>query len=171
METLYDYSDQVKFRSKASVDDCIRRLKGIVKSNNPAFALFSLTSRPVLVGRVDGNGVALHRVSPLIGNPYRPYFYGKFVREVSETVLKGKFTISHLAKVIDTLLLIALAIFVIALIIASFSSSAQFQSGWVTMLILLAICIVGVGMLKLTKRMSSRDVDWISGEIKSALRA
>lgn len=171
MEKFYDYTDQVEFRSRASVDDCVRQLKGVAESNNPAFALFSLTSRPVLVGRVDGSGVALHKVSPLIGNPYKPYFYGKFFREGSDTVLKGKFTISRLAKVVDALLLIVLAIFVIILVAASVASSAQLQSGGVMMLVLVIICILGVGMLKLTKKISSGDVDWISSEIKSAMRS
>jgi len=168
MANLLDYSGPVAFRSRAPIEVCVRRLKAIVKRNSPAFAFFSASSRPLLVGRVEKDKVALHRILPLIGNPYKPYFYGTFTHEGDATVLRGQFTMSRLVKTLWSLLLIVPVVVALVLAISLIDPNTRTQASPL-ILVMVIVAVIDIGLAAITKKVSYRDVTWISETIKSAL--
>ena len=62
--------------------------------------LGSAVQTSVLVGHVAEHEVSLQRLKPLIGNIFKPHFYGRFTEENGRTILRGVFTMSPIAKAI-----------------------------------------------------------------------
>jgi hypothetical protein len=62
-------------------------------------SVFSALGETTAVGRVSEKVVRLQRVTPMVGNSFKPFFIGHFEVRGEETVLIGKFTMLPLVKV------------------------------------------------------------------------
>lgn len=169
MNKFFDYTDEVEFRSKSSIEDCVRNLKSAAidsVSIKAFFAPMNDTGSP-LAGRVNEKRVILHRIHFMMRNSFQAYFYGNFSRVGSETILKGRFTMARPVKIFDFIFFTFAILFTV---ITLFASASDIE-GSRALLILIPLGISGFAVLLTLfgKWISKGDVQWISDKIKSAI--
>lgn len=165
-EGLFDYSDQVKFYSQLSVEETISCLSIKTKKPDLMILLASDVRKQTLVGRVTKDEVVLHRVTPLLGNFFKPYFFGKFENQNGTIVLEGIFTMRMFAKIV---LSTFIAILIIVEAVILFVATGPEPVSVLVLYQVPAMAVLLFCLLIFSRWLSGKDVEWISNEIKSAL--
>lgn len=88
----------VELRSSFSLQESVERLKLATKRS-----LFSYLFSHAAAGRVTPTSVRLQRVIPMFGNSFKPIFVGRFVEIDGRVVLKGKFTMFRISKILTSI--------------------------------------------------------------------
>lgn len=170
-DSVFDYANAIQFESKLSLEASTQKLSEITKKNYPHVAILSAVRASQLTGKVTAEKVVLHRVRPLVGNVYGPYFVGKFISHDGKVLLEGKFTMNNFAKTAITLGLFVVVIFEVIVVISTFGSSetSNMTASTLQVLFLPAIASIALGVLLLIKKWSGKDVEWMSDRIQEAL--
>jgi hypothetical protein len=149
------------FSSDFPLDESVRRLTAATRRS-----AFSTLSSEAAVGRVSASGVSLQRVLPYIRNSFKPFFIGEFQTLDGRVVLAGRFTLAWFVKVFMTIWLGFCASWTVSVAIAVIASSATpkvLPFGGVLMFTL------GCGFVAFAKKLSAKDVPWLSRVIQQAL--
>lgn len=155
-------STRAEFVSAYGLSESVERLAAATKRS-----VFSSLGETSAVGKVSESEVRLQRVIPMMGNSFKPFFFGRFEVRDGVTVLTGRFTLSLLVKIFMTvwfgmLLLIGGGILV---------SSVKARGSTPPFVVLQPLLMVGGGVLLIAfgKWLSRNDVAWLSSVIGGAL--
>ncbi len=121
------------------------------------------------VGRVSEKVVRLQRVTPMVGNSFKPFFIGHFEVRGEETVLIGKFTMLPLVKVFIGFWFGTCGLFAGAVLLGGFKP----QGPNATIFLLLPFLMIcgGIALVTAGKWFARNDTAWLSELIATALGA
>jgi hypothetical protein len=119
------------------------------------------------VGKVSEEAVRLQRVIPMVGNSFKPFFFGRFEARGNVTVLVGKFTMLPAVKIFMSFWFGMCGVFAGAALLGKFRPQAPHATLFLLQPFLMigaGIAVVGAG-----KWFARNDVVWLSELIKSAM--
>jgi hypothetical protein len=158
-ELLYG-STHAEFKSEFGLQESVDRLRAATRRS-----VFSALSEQVAVGSVKESKVRLQRVIPMIGNSFKPFFFGRFETRGADVYLSGKFTMLPFVKVFMTMWLgMALSIGIVALLATGTQGAA-----WPGAIGGLGVCGLGIAFVWLAKWFTRNDIAWLSRVIRDAL--
>ena len=158
-ELLYG-STPAEFKSSLGLQESIDRLRAATRRS-----VFSALSQQAAVGPVKESSVRLQRVIPMVGNSFKPFFFGRFETRGRDVYLSGKFTMLPLVKVFMTIWL-GMAIFIGIGVLANNRTQS---SGWPAMLAAFGMTGLGIAFVWAGKWFARNDVAWLSNVIRGAL--
>ena len=151
----------VRFESQYSVQGSVARLAAVVKPS-----VFSSLSGQCAVGTVTEKRVSIQRVIPLVGNAWKPFFYGSFSSRGKGAVLVGAFKFSVFTRVFMSIWFGFIAFWtVLSTTIVITKSPSQF---WFP-LFGVGMFAVGIAMIRVGKWLARNDLSWLSQQIAGAL--
>lgn len=144
----------VRFTSPYSTHEAMSRLSAVVKPT-----VLSSFAGQCAVGTVTEKNVRIQRVIPLVGNAWKPFFYGSFSKAEAGAVLEGVFKFSALTRVVMSLWFGFVSIWIIlASAIALTNSPSDF---WLPLLGV-AMFGAGIGLVLTGKWLARNDVAWVT---------
>ena len=149
------------FESAYSLEESVQRLSGATRRS-----MFSALTTEAAVGRVSAHRVSLQRVTPFFRNSFKPYFIGRFEDQRGKIVLTGQFTAPWFTKAFMTFWLGFCAVWTAAVTIAVLVSPETpkiMPFGGALMFAL------GCAFVSFAKKLSAKDVPWLSQLIQTAL--
>jgi hypothetical protein len=162
IRALYDFlygSKTVEFKSAFGLEESIERLRAATKRS-----VFSALAQPAAVGPVKASQIRLQRVIPMVGNSFKPFFFGRFDARSDAVYLTGRFTLLPLVKAFMTLWLgMAIAFGVTS----AFKEAARVDDH--PALAVLAMPVFGIALVALGKWFARNDISWLSHVIQTAL--
>lgn len=163
IKLLY-WEETAKYESIYSIDESVKRLQDIVNAEDAFFP------KQRIKGKATRDYVRLYRDIPFVRNDIKPFFIGKFQQPDGKTVLKGAYS-SHISVYI--ILCIWCSLFIIFPI---FSAIVIIDSGkgsildlWPFLLVSLLMIAGGILSVKICRRFSGNDIDYISKFIEDTL--
>ena len=166
-------STPAEFESQFDLSESVRRLRATTTSlyNLPVILL-----KQTAVGRVTARRVSLRRSIPLVGNSFKPFFFGSFKEIGGRVRLIGRFTLYPFVKVLMTCWFggaVFWTVFATALaVVASVKGKASIGPGcnyWMFPPVGLGIFLVGVGFVLVCKWFARNDPRWLTSVIQNAL--
>lgn len=162
---IFDYTKNLQFESSKTLQESIASLSNKTHSSYWKVYLSGNIPDSFMVGSVTKEKVRLSRVRARIFNSLTPVFYGNLTEIQGKTYLQGKFTIYPFAKVFLTIYLVVLfLIFLPMAILATMDPASRFEG-----IIMFGFCLCLLLLLWIWKKLSTRNIEWISNEIRSAL--
>jgi hypothetical protein len=169
---IFDFGTEISFHSNHSPQEALERIKRGIKNNSLSVKLLGAVMRPRLVGELNKDKVVIYKARPGARLLFNPYFYGHFIKEDNESVLKGKFSVLKPAKVMVSILLTILFVLEV-LFLSTFMTpdinDYSMSQRWLLALICPIVATVMLGFILLIKQSTRRDVNEISEEIKQQL--
>jgi hypothetical protein len=153
-------STPAEFKSSVGLEESITRLRDATKRS-----VFSALTQQAAVGPVKESCVRLQRVIPMVGNSFKPFFFGRFEVRGAEVYLSGRFSMLPMAKVFMTLWLGFTLFFAAATLLASLTD----RSTWFMPLAGIGMFCLGLGFVWAGKQFSKNDAAWLSNVICTAL--
>ncbi len=161
----------VEFRSAFSLQESVRRLRKVTK-RNPLLGLI----KEVAAGRVTEAGVRLQRVRPVLANPYKPIFVGRFEDTNGQVYLRGRFTMPLVSKIFASTWLSLVLSFLIVTIASGLGIDMIGMGRNVALLPLLSVILAeiillmfGVALLRFSWRLSQSDIGYLTTVITQTL--
>lgn len=155
-------STAAEFNSSYGLEESVERLRAA--TGRPAF--FPAT-REAAVGPVQGSSVRLKRSIPMISNPFKPFFYGRFEQRAGKVCLTGRFTMQPFVKMfISAWVGLALAVGFMS-VVANGDKSAEAIGADIGAAV--GMAVVGLAFVWLGKWFARNDIVWLSGVISGAL--
>lgn len=148
-------SVEAAFTSAFSEAESIRRLKWASKES-----IFEATRREAAVGKVTASRVVLQRVKPLVGNSFKPFFFGAFQTVNGMVTLRGRFAIHWFPRIFATVWLGACVVIGVVIL----------QSNGVWALAPAGMFLLGLGFMCFLRWLAEDDVEWLSSVIRRALQ-
>jgi hypothetical protein len=155
-------SDPVEFESPFSVEESVQRLRA---STGRSF--LSALTRERATGTVTESHVSLQRTIPMVGNSFKPFFRGRFVKKDGRVFLVGRFAIHWAARAFMTVWFGGLIL--IALVVTIAPSAKQKGSPFPMFLGVLGMIALGLGLIRLSQWFARNDASWLAGVIRHAL--
>jgi hypothetical protein len=124
---------------------------------------FGVLAQQAATGPVSEKRVRLQRVIPMIGNSFKPFFFGRFEQRSDGVYLTGRFTMLGIVKVFMTFWLVAVLAFGIGAVVATQRMT------WQGVLSSLGMFVAGLAGVGLGKWLARNDVAWLSDVIRGAL--
>lgn len=149
------------FVSAFGIDESVERLGAATGRS----VLSSLTSQ-MAVGKVTESRVALQRAIPMVGNSFKPFFIGSFVRDGDRVLLRGRFTMSRATKVFMSIWFGFIGLWTV---IALLGLLAPNPAPWWFPLAGLGMLGAGVALVRAGKWFARNDAAWLSEVIQDAL--
>lgn len=162
---IFDYTKNLQFESSKSLQESINSLSSKTHSSYWKVCLSGNIPDSFMVGSVKKEKVRLSRVRARIFNSLTPCFYGNFIEIQGKIFLQGKFTIYSFVKVFLTIYLLFLFLFLSVVFIAFIDPDSRFDG-----IIMLSFCLGLLLLLWGWKKLSTKNIEWISNEIKDALK-
>ena len=151
----------VRFESQYPVAEAVSRLAAVVKPS----ILHSFAGQ-CPVGTVTERKVRIQRVIPLVGNAWKPFFYGSFSASGSRSVLEGHFRFSTFTRVFMSIWFGGVAFWtVLATVTVLRKSPADF---WFP-LFGVGMFAIGVAMVRSGMWFARNDRSWLTQIIAQAL--
>ena len=153
----------VRFVSQYSIDEAIARLSKVVKPS-----VLSSFWGQCAVGTVSQTRVRVERVIPLVGNAWKPLFYGTFTTGEAGAVLEGAFKFSAFTRIFMSIWFGFILIWTLLATITVLRNSPGdlwFPLAGVGMF------AVGVAMVSVGKWFARNDVAWLTQLIAQELGA
>ena len=164
LKRLFRYSDNVSFEFSGDTTQAVDRLSRSASRPILQATFSSDPSNPSLVGGVSKERVRLHKVTPLLGNAFKPIFVGKFQSQNGKSSLVGFFEMGAIGKiVISVFVFFTLAMQILLL------PGIGTESGLGIFEPTLFLC-GGILLVLIFKAYSKKDVAWIEHHIESVLR-
>lgn len=158
------------FRSDLDAETVLQRLKSVVRRRGLRNWMIDC-----LIGKVSRDVVIISRHQAWQRNPIRPTFFGVLRTEGSSTIVEGYFAYSWVARFFllyglgfVVLLASSFAAFAVAVVAAY---RPVLVEPWVLMFLLAVSALVGFGAHKASQPLSEEDIEWISAQLRTALRA
>jgi hypothetical protein len=154
-------SRPAEFRSAYGLDESVARLQAATR---PSF--FLTHGKQAAAGTVSASRVRLQRVIPMMGNAFKPFFFGRFEVRGDGVYLTGHFTMHWFTKVFMTFWLAGvLSIAAMATVVVALTRNG----GWLPVLGIFAMFGVGIAFLAFAKSFSESDIAWLSDVMRRAL--
>ena len=153
-------STPAEFKSSVDLEESVRRLREATKRS-----VFSALGGQAAVGPVQASRVRLQRATPMVGNSFKPFFFGHFEVRGGEVYLSGKFCMLPMVKVFMTFWLA----FALLFSVAAALSAMKANSAWFVPLAGIGMFCLGVGFVWTAKHFSRNDVAWLGNVICNAL--
>lgn len=147
-----------EFKSAFGLAESAERLRAATRRS-----AFGVLAQQAATGPVSETRVRLQRVIPLIGNSFKPFFFGRFEVRSDAVYLTGRFTMLPFVKVFMTVWLGGVAFG----IVAAAAQLAILQA----VLPALGMFAAGIALVGLGKWFARNDVAWLSNVIQEALGA
>jgi hypothetical protein len=151
----------IRFVSPYSVQESITRLSAVVKPS-----VLNSFSGQCAVGTVTGKKVRIQRVIPLVGNAWKPFFYGAFSAAETGAVLEGAFKFSTFTRVFMSIWFGFIAFWTL---LATAAVLSKLPSDFWFPLFGVAMFAAGIGMVRVGKWFARNDIAWLSQLIVQAL--
>jgi hypothetical protein len=148
-----------EFESAYGLEESIVRL-----SDATGREAFCLVGREEAVGTVTKTGVSLRREIPMFGNPFKPFFTGKFSERGGKVFLCGYFSMHMFAKV-GISAWFAFLFFILMLGAVSGTAALALFGGGMLMM------SAGAAIVMLGKWFARNDAQWLSAVICRTLGA
>lgn len=152
-----------EFRSAYGLDESVARLRAVARRS-----AFAVVSEPAAAGVVTASRVRLQRVIPMVGNSFKPFFYGRFEMRDGQVVLAGRFTMLRFVKAFMTFWFGFVVLFVLGTLPAALRGGDRM---WLLPLGGAALFAAGLGLTAIGRWLARNDVAWLSGVIANALRS
>jgi len=152
-----------EFESAYGLQESVERLRAATKRS-----AFSALSAQAAVGKVTESTVRLQRVIPMVGNSFKPWFYGTFVMRGERVLLTGQFKMLLAARIFMTLWFGFQGLMLI-FAVASLPAPSHGATKVPFLVTALAMFAVGIALLRLGKWFSRNDVSWLSAVIQRAI--
>jgi hypothetical protein len=163
LDLLYG-SVSAEWESAYPLEESVTRLRAATLRS-----VFSALAEPAAVGTVSESRVKLQRVIPMVGNSFKPFFLGQFVKRGERVFLTGRFTMLLIAKIFMSLWFGLLAFVSIAALVSMLAAPAE-RPGHISLVLgPLAMMAFGIGMLRLGKWFCRNDVAWLTHVIRRAI--
>ena len=160
LQFLYG-SIPVRFASPYSVHESMTRLSAVVKPS-----ILSSFSGQCAVGTVTEKKVRIQRVIPLVGNAWKPFFYGSFSAAETGSVLVGAFKFSAFTRVFMSIWFGFIAIWTL---LATATVLIKSPSDFWFPLFGVGMIAAGIAMIRVGKWFARNDVSWLTQVITQAL--
>jgi hypothetical protein len=147
-------STPAEFKSGFDLNDSVARLRAATRRS-----AFGVLAQPAATGLVSESRVRLQRVIPLVGNSFKPFFYGRFEQRGGAVYLIGHFTMLTMVKIFMTLWLGTML---------SFGIGFAVMGGGNWQMIVGAAGMFGAGVA-IGKWFARNDIAWLSSVISGAL--
>lgn len=154
-------STPARFASPYPVHESITRLSAVVEPS-----ILSSFSGQCAVGTVKEKKVRIQRVIPLVGNAWKPFFYGSFSASGNGSVLEGTFKFSLFTRVFMSIWFGFIAFWTVlttSIVLTKSPSELWFPLFGVGMF------AAGIGMVRVGKWFARNDVAWLTQVIVQAL--
>ena len=151
----------VRFTSPYSAREAMARLSAVVKPS-----VLSSFSGQCAVGTVTKKKVRIQRVIPLVGNAWKPFFYGSFSAAGTGAVLEGAFKFSAFTRVFMSIWFGFIAFWTL---LATATVLTKSPSDFWFPLFGVGMFAAGIGMVGAGKRFARNDVAWLTQVIVQAL--
>jgi hypothetical protein len=162
MKTLAGFlygSTPAEFKSAFGLKDSVEHLRLATRRS-----AFGVLAQQAAAGPVSETRVRLQRVIPMVGNSFKPFFFGRFEHRGDEVHLVGRFSMLGIVKVFMTFWLGAVLAFGMVAGLALPAAAA-----WKGFLVSLAMFAAGLGLIGLGKWFARNDIAWLSDVIGVAL--
>ena len=153
----------VRFESQYPVNESVARLAVVVK-----LSILSSFSGQCAVGTVTEKKVSIQRVIPLVGNAWKPFFYGSFVPAGTGAVLIGTFKFSAFTRVFMS---IWFGFITFWTVLATATVLTKSPSDFWFPLFGIGMFAIGITMVRAGKWFARNDVSWLTQVIVGALGA
>jgi hypothetical protein len=163
LDLLYG-SVSVEWESAYPLAESVARLRAVTLRS-----VFSALAEPAAVGTVSESRVKLQRVIPMVGNSFKPFFLGQFVKRGERVFLTGRFTMLLITKVFMSLWLGLLACVSVTALVSMLAAPAGKPGRFLLVLGPLLMMAFGIGMLRLAKWFCRNDVGWLTHVIRRAI--
>ena len=151
-----------EFKSTYGLTESVTRLRAATRRS-----AFGVLGQQAAAGPVSESRVRLQRVIPMVGNSFKPFFFGRFEVRGDGVYLTGRFTMLGLVKAFMTFWFGSVLAFGVALAI----SEINIHGGhWLPALSGLVMFGAGVGLVGFGKWLAINDVAWLSNIVRSARR-
>ncbi|MES2296079.1 MAG: hypothetical protein V4582_03510 [Pseudomonadota bacterium] len=151
----------IRFASPYSIQESITRLSSVVKPS-----VLNAFSGQCALGTVTAKKVRIQRVIPLVGNAWKPFFYGSFSATETGTVLDGAFKFSVFTRVVMSIWFGFIAFWTLiatAIVLTQSPGDIWFP------LFGAGMFAAGIGIVRAGKWFARNDVAWLTQEISQAL--
>ena len=153
----------VRFASPYSAHEAMARLSAVVKPS-----VLSSFSGQCAVGTVTEKKVRIQRVIPLVGNAWKPFFYGSFSAAGTGVVLEGAFKFSAFTRVFMSIWFGFVAVWTL---LATATVHTKSPSDCWFPLFGVGMFAAGIAMVHAGKWFARNDVAWLTQVIVQALGA
>ena len=154
-------ADPKEFVSSFGLDESVQRLSAAVGRS-----VFSSLTKQMAVGKVSESAVRLQRVIPMVGNSFKPFFIGAFVKDGDRVVLKGRFTMSLYSKIFMSIWFGFLAFWTV---LALLPFLAQDSHTWWFPFFGVGMFAAGIALVWGCKWLARNDAAWLTTVIQEAL--
>jgi hypothetical protein len=151
-----------EFKSVYGLSESVTRLRTATRRS-----AFGVLAQQAATGPVSESRVRLQRVIPMLGNSFKPFFFGRFETRGDCVYLTGRFTMLGLVKAFITFWLgcaLAMAIASAATIVNKHGGDWLLALGSGLGMFGAGLAVVGFG-----KWLARNDVAWLSNTIRTAL--
>ena len=161
-------SSPVEFESMFSLEESVSHLRSATRRS-----MFSTLAREAAVGPVSVGRVRLQHVKPFFANSLKPFFIGRFRDVNGHVVLTGRFTMLWFVKAFLTFWFGFCALWTILAavlaVITAIGSRAGDPTIWIFPFVGFGMFAIGVGFVSFARKLSEKDVDYLSRVIRGAL--
>jgi len=158
----------VEFESACSLEESVQHLSAATRRS-----VFRALTTEAAVGKVSAQRVSLQRVIPFLGNSFKPFFVGKFHNNDGRIILIGQFTMLWFTKAFMTFWLGFCALWtMLATVIAILTLIGRLPGEatvWILPLAGAGMFAMGIAFLTFAKRLSAKDIPWLTRVIQDAL--
>lgn len=162
---VFDYTETLRFDSSKTLDESIECLSRKTYQSYWEVYLSGTVPDSYMIGSIEADKVRLSRMRAKTYISPTPLFKGRFIKAGNTFVLEGKFTTYPILKIFFSIYLSVLFIFALLSIFLILPGSENRFAG----IVMLCFCAVPFLLLIVAKKISSRNVVYISNEIKAAL--
>jgi len=150
-------STPAEFKSAFGLSESVARLQAATRR-----WAFGVLAQPAAAGLVSESRVRLQRVIPMVGNSFKPCFYGRFDERNGGVYLIGRFTMLAMVKIFMTVWL--------GTVLAFGITFAVIQPGnWHMIIGALGMLGAGIALVGVGKWFARNDIAWLSNVIRGAL--
>ena len=154
-------SISMEWESAYGLEESVARLRAATKRS-----VLSALSETAAVGAVTECRVRLQRVIPMVGNSFKPFFIGQFVRRNERVFLVGRFTMFGAVKVFMSVWFVLVIVFGVA---ALFAQTATQSNRFVFVLAPFAMAGFGIALLSFGKWLARNDAAWLADVIERSI--
>jgi hypothetical protein len=161
-------SSPVEFESMFSLEESVSHLRSATRQS-----IFSTLTQEAAVGPVSVGRVRLQHVKPPFANSFKPFFIGQFRDINGHIVLTGRFTMLWFVKAFLTFWFGFCALWTILATLGAVITAIGSRPGDPTIWILpfagFGMFAIGIGFVSFARKLSEKDVDYLSRVIRGAL--
>ena len=157
----------LEISTKLGFEDAIGSLQKMISKSGGSSLILEKRTR----GYVSSKKVYLYRSQTMFGNPYKPVFVGKVVKEQDNVILKGSFTTYIFGKILLTVWIVLVSAMVGFMVLDTYiNNHSDFNSTLITAIgIYIVFVLAGVCSMFFGRFQAGDDIEYLSNKIREAL--